>query len=181
MAIADLATPVPDSTHTPEILGTQGVLSARFATAPMQMATIAAATPVAHPLRELPGRKPIDPEPAPPPAMLATEARSSGTRLERVSLGEVRLVTLVDPPALPASRKPDFASFGERLSVWLPQSVAMEQSARVGRPDEKPMMLAAIERAQKGQALAELDVVETRALEQFAYIFFDTDPEIAAA
>lgn len=181
VTLADLTEQQPVSFASTEILGKQGVLSARFAAAPVHLATnVAARSSDERPVRELPGDQPSDPKPVLPPATLPAEARYAGTRLERVSLGEVRLVTMVDQPTLPNKTKSNFASFGDRLSVWLPQSMATEQTIRGQLPQEKPVMLAAIQRAELASANATSESAELQDLEQFAYIFFDTDAEILA-
>lgn len=179
--MADLTVEQPGSLSSREILGKQGVLSARFAAAPVHLATnVAALSSDERQTRELPGQQPSDPKPVLPPATLPAEVRYAGTRLERVSLGEVRLVTMVDQPMLPNKAKSNFASFGDRLSVWLPQSIATEQTNRVQLPQETPVMLAAIQRAELASAHSTANIAELKELEQFAYIFFDTDAEIVA-
>lgn len=181
VTMADLTVQQPVSLASREMLGKQGVLSARFAAAPVHLATNVAKRPSnERPSRELPGKQPSDPKPVLPPATLPAEARYTGTRLERVSLGEVRLVTMVDQPVLPNKTKSNFASFGDRLSVWLPQSIATEQTNSIRLPHETPVMLAAIQRAELASAHATADSAELKELEQFAYIFFDTDAEIVA-
>lgn len=179
--MADLTEQQPVSLASREILGKQGVLSARFVAAPVYLASsVTAQSSDERPSPELPGKQPSDPKPALPPATLPAEARYTGTRLERVSLGEVRLVTMVDQPVLPNKTKSTFASFGDRLSVWLPQSIATEQTNSIRLPQETPVMLAAIQRAELASTHATADSAELKELEQFAYIFFDTDAEIVA-
>lgn len=170
------------SDAAPEILGKRGILSARFVAAPMQMA--AYTSPKGDddlPWRQQPGRKPADPRPALPPVNLPTEPRNAGTRLERVSLGEVRLVTMTVPPELPVMPKSNFASFGDRLAIWLPQSIRVEQSNRVTTPGDNPLMLAAIERAQADQSFATLNADEAFKRREFAYLFFAADETVAAS
>lgn len=74
------------------------------------------------------GRKAFIP---PLPALPEQPQRRDTVRLERVSLGEVRLVTRADRPMQPASRKmasrPDFDGFGAKLATWLPAAIAKEQ------------------------------------------------------
>jgi hypothetical protein len=150
-----------------EILARQGVLSTRFAIAPARLATQMrlAAVP------EKPRDRPQGPTPVLPP----TDYRTTGTRLERVSLGEVRLITRPEPPFQPLKGKPDFQSFGDRLAIWLPQSVATEQ-AGIGRGMvESAVIMAAIDRAEEGQKLAKIAGVVMPELPEFAYLFFDDD------
>lgn len=185
VAVATLAeTPQPDtvtSNFTPEILGKRGILSARFVAAPVQMATYVSPKIVGGlPLRQQPGRKPADPSPALPPVNLPAEPRNTGTRLERVSLGEVRLVTMTEPPVSPNAPKSNFASFGDRLAIWLPQSISIEQSNRIVTPGYNPVMLAAIERARAEQALAAHDADEVIRLRELAHLFFSVDETVTA-
>ncbi len=179
LAMTDFAKPEPISTTVKEVLSERGVLSARFIAAPMQLATNATtAASIGSPLRKLPDRKPSNPGPSLPPATLLTDARKTGTRLERVSLGEVRLVTLKEPTKVSVTVKLSFASFGDRLSIWLPQTIAME-SARSGLPDESRLMLAASELVHQNEnvlALGGNEQLELELeLEQFTYIFFNSE------
>ena len=139
----------------------------------MQMVTkTTTAAGNSNPLRKLPERKPSNPGPSLPPATLLSDARKTGTRLERVSLGEVRLVTLNAPTKVHVNVKMSFASFGDRLSTWLPQSIAME-SASSRLPDESRLMLAAGERAHQNENILALSGNEQL---EFTYIFFDDEP-----
>jgi hypothetical protein len=99
-----------------------------------------------------------------------------GIRLERVSLGEVRLVTRPSTPQL-ASRSDDFASFGVRLATWLPAAIAVEGQGRDIRLAESPSLKDAIARAQIENAIDEVtqsskELVE---LQTFSYAFFHDD------
>ena len=173
LALPNLAELEPAGTTAKAVLSERGVLSARFMTAPMQLATNATtAAGNGSPLRKLPERKPSNPGPSLPPATLLTDVRKTGTRLERVSFGEVRLVTLNKPTKVRVNVELSFASFGDRLSTWLPQSIAME-SARSGLPDESPVMLAAGEPAHQNENILAFGGNEQL---EFTYIFFDDEP-----
>ncbi len=153
-------------------LSKSGILSTQFAVLPVRTAVRPQAAAAALP--------PADRSPTPVPGSpyrdvpfgdLPREPRGSGARLERVSLGEVRLVTSDHTTAAPA-KDDKFALFGDRLSVWLPQAVASEQANRVMLPGDKPAMLAAIERAEIELALADFASPEPV---EFAYVFFPED------
>ena len=182
VAIADFAEQKTLPGAKLEILGKQSALSVRLAAAPVQIATNAANKfSGIRSFGKLPGRKPSDPNPVLPPATILAELRTSGTRLERISLGEVRLVTMIDPPAYPNKPKSNFASFGDRLSLWLPLSIAAEQTTRVQLPEEAPLILAAIQRAQVAYEIAKHDGEGLKGFEQFAYVFFEIDTKIVSA
>lgn len=176
MALATAVAPAPAEL----VLGRQGVLSARFAIA--SASTLSArsaskslthATPADLP--PLPPRR----DPVLPSAILNADARTGSTRLERVSLGEVRLITKSAPPVLPAKDKRDFASFGDRLETWLPQSIAVEQSGAMPKLGQRDVLLAAIERAGQRPDSAISDIVPVPDMPEFAYLFF-TDTELSA-
>jgi hypothetical protein len=153
-----------------EILARQGVLSTRFAFAPARIATQFRLPPRPS---EQPEKLPHSPKPALPPANLPSEYRTTGARLERVSLGEVRLITNPEVPLQPRPTKPDFASFGDRLATWLPQSVATEQAATGHGMIDSEVIMAAIVRAEKRQKLADVADIVTPDVPEFAYLFFD--------
>ncbi len=145
-------------------LARQGILSTRFAVAPARFAT--ASTP----------RKPVElpslPEPSLPPANLPADYRAAGTRLVRVSLGEVHLITRSEPPVKSARRQPEFKSFGDRLAAWLPQSIAAEQTSASKAINEDAVLMAAIDRAVEGQKVATSVDAVLPELPEFAYLFF---------
>lgn len=122
------------------------------------------------------------------PADLSRQAvmpvQREGIRLERVSLGEVRLVTRPSTPQL-ATRSDDFASFGVRLATWLPAAIAVEGQGRDIRLAESPTLKDAIARAQIENAIDEVtprseELVE---LQKFTYAFFHDEgvEEVALA
>jgi hypothetical protein len=159
----------------PEVLGSKGILSARFAIAPAELAkTHSVQTARYAKLPENPAPPPSRPEPALLPAVLASEYRGSGTRLERVSLGEVRLITRSEKPVTMAAEKTEFSSFGDRLAGWLPQTIATEQSGRHLKIQTGAVILAAVERAEQEQVLPSMESKQT-GLPEFAYIFFDDE------
>jgi hypothetical protein len=175
LALAEM--PLPDRVHAQptEVLARQGVLSTRFATAPARLATKAGipATPAN------PQRSPRTPRPFLPPAYLPSDYRGNATRLERVSLGEVRLITRSEPPSLNAIAKPEFESFGDRLAVWLPQSVAIEQAGSRHGMIESAIIMAAIERAEDQQKRAAAVAHTSDKLPEFAYLYFNNDDDVA--
>jgi hypothetical protein len=171
MPIVEASMPSPLPT-----LSTKGVLSTRYAIASAQTAT-----PVRpQPLRD----RPIDPRQAPmpalPPATLASDYRSNGTRLERVSLGEVRLITRSEKPVQVAAAQPQFNSFGDRLATWLPKSIAAEQTGNSHGMIESSVIMAAVERAEAGKMLA--SAVDATATDppEFAYLFFQHGEDAAS-
>lgn len=170
--------PVSDSAnHRPaELLARNGILSNRLAIAPARLASNAS-------LRSSPTNPPAPPRtphPFLPPATLPADYRSNGTRLERVSLGEVRLITRTQAPSQQASHKPEFGSFGDRLAVWLPQSVAIEQADSNHGMNESNIIMAAIERAAESRRLAANDPTGSDKLPEFAYLFFHNDDDVAS-
>lgn len=175
LAVAEISRPDMVQTQPAEVLARQGVLSTRFAAAPARLATTASFSP--NPAK-LP-RPPHAPKPFLPPANLPNDHRANGTRLERVSLGEVRLITQSEPPSKYASHKPRFESFGDRLAVWLPQSVAIEQATNQHGMIDSAIIMAAIERAEEGRKLAATDVRASNDLPEFAYLFFNNDDDVA--
>lgn len=143
-------------------LAKQGILSTRFAIAPAHLTTSANAP-------RKPVQPPILPEPSLPPANLPADHRATGTRLVRVSLGEVHLLTRPDPAMMPIRSQAEFKSFGDRLAVWLPQSIAAEQTSSLHRLDNDVVLMAAIDRAIRSQ---KVEKPAGPALPEFAYLFF---------
>jgi hypothetical protein len=174
--IADMAI-VEASLESPvQSLASRGVLSTRFAVAPAQMAT-----PIKPmPLRDRPNDPRQAPTPALPPVTLTTDYRSTGTRLERVSLGEVRLITTMSKPARVAVTQPQFNSFGDRMAAWLPQSIAAEQTGNRHGMIESAVIMAAVERAEAGQVLASAFDPAKTDLPEFAYLFFQQGEDAAS-
>lgn len=160
-------------------LAAQGVLSTRFAIAPARIATRAVTTAIKQaPFRESPAQPPAMPAPRLPTANLLPDYRIAGTRLERVSLGEVCLITRSEPPATPVRSARNFASFGERLAGWLPQSLAAERAGSSRRAIENSVIMAAIHRAEKGQKLAAAQNLPIIELPEFAYFSFDDKTDV---
>lgn len=167
--IANLPTLEQLDKRPDEILARQGVLSTRFAIAPARIAT---KIPLQRRPSEQPEKLPNSPQPALPPANLPSEYRSAGARLERVSLGEVRLITKPQAPLQPSPTKPDFASFGDRLATWLPQSVAIEKAAAGHGMIDSRVIMAAIDRAQNALQPARATDILAEDVPDFAYLFF---------
>ncbi|MBL0925058.1 MAG: hypothetical protein IBJ12_11410 [Sphingomonadaceae bacterium] len=156
-------------------LASKGILSTRFAVAPAQ---------IAKPIRPAPLRdRPNDPRQAPtpalPPATLATDYRPGGARLERVSLGEVRLITKVERPVQTAQAAAQFDSFGDRLATWLPQSIAVEQAGNRHGMIESAVIIAAVARAREDQMHAVAVDMPRVDLPEFAYLFFQNGEDAA--
>lgn len=175
VALAEMPLPPQDRTPRAEVLAPQGVLSSRFAVAPARLAT--KASPPVLPSNPFEPSRPH--EPFLPPATLPSDYRANGTRLERVSLGEVRLITRSEPPAQFANQKPKFETFGERLAIWLPQSVAIEQANSQHGVIDSAIIMAAIKRSEEKQKLAAIDKNVTDELPEFAYLFFNSDDDAA--
>jgi hypothetical protein len=99
----------------------------------------------------------------------------SGIRLERVSLGEVRLVTLAEMP--PLADAPNFDSFGTRLASWLPSAIALESPSSGVRTALQPALVDAVARATIENAIAEVEVAEAQREDagSVSYAFFDGD------
>jgi hypothetical protein len=178
-ALAAVQLPAPNGAvnDTPEILAKQGVLSARFAIAPAGLTVMKAS----QTQPKAPGLPPVQPSPVLPTASLPVEYRFAGARLERVSLGEVRLITQPVVPAPLPLKKRDFESFGDRLAVWLPESVAAEQVGNHHGVIESAVIMAAIERAEQGQKLARANEGFDKKLPEFAYLFFNDNSDTASA
>ena len=151
-------------------LAKQGVLSSRFAVAPASFVTLSGPTMVPS----KPDRLPPLPEPSVPTGYLTSDTRAAGTRLVRVSLGEVHLVTRPQLPVKPFKNQAEFKSFGDRLKIWLPQSIAMEHARAGTGTGEAAVLMAAIERAQDSQKLAAAGDITLPEIPEFAYLSFDT-------
>lgn len=119
---------------------------------------------------------PSERQPADLPRQAVMPVQREGIRLERVSLGEVRLVTRPSTPQL-ATRSDDFASFGVRLATWLPAAIAVEGQGRDIRLAESPSLKDAIARAQIENAIDEVtpSSEELFELQTFSYAFFHDD------
>lgn len=172
-----------DSSVMADVLSKTGVLSTRFAIAPASIAakrTGSGSSP-SLPVPLKPSSPPELPMPAIPPASLPADYRGTGTRLERVSLGEVHLITRATPKhPTPQPSRPDFESFGDRLATWLPVSVAEEQDGNAHGLVESRVIMAAVERASQGKALAQVTIPAAPELPEFAYLFFNDHDDVAA-
>jgi hypothetical protein len=158
-------------------LARQGVLSTRFAVAPARFVTVATSVNSWQP--DKPVVPPSSPAPALPVANLPADYRATATRLVRVSLGEVHLVTRSTPPVKAATSQPEFKSFGDRLASWLPQSIAVEQARAGNVVREGSVLMAAIERAELGQKVAVADDAGLPEMPEFAYLSFDVAEPVA--
>jgi Tetratricopeptide repeat len=116
-------------------------------------------------------RMPID---VPRPAGMPLQREN--VRLERVSLGEVRLVTRPGTNSTSANSS-NFDSFGVRLASWLPSAIAIEKRATHIRISDKAGLKDAVARAVIEGAIAEVAQVEpkTEDVSEFSYAFFDGD------
>ncbi len=162
------------------VLAKRGVLSTRFAVAPARFASVATSVSrVRYSAPRKPDELPQSPEPALPSGYLASDYRGAGTRLVRVSLGEVQLITRPRTLIKTAIAQSDFTSFGDRLAIWLPQSIATEQTRAGNIMEERAVLLAAIERAELGKKFVSGSVIDTPELPEFAYLSFDTAEVVA--
>ncbi len=171
--------PVAEVVHLPEFLARKGVFSRSVAVSNAQniIPKLSAVEPA--PVMPLPTRDPVDRNAN--IGDLPREPRRNGARMERMSLGEVMLITTRTPPALDRQKlvvaPPSFASFDQRLSGWLPQAIALEHQPAKPGGTENSAMFAALERAEIDVALAKveadgpLNLVDI--MVEFAYIFFD--------
>ncbi|MEQ1551032.1 tetratricopeptide repeat protein [Sphingorhabdus sp.] len=116
---------------------------------------------------------PSERQPADLPRQAVMPVQREGIRLERVSLGEVRLVTRLSTPKL-ANETTNFASFGVRLATWLPGAIAVERQGHEVRLAESPNLKGAIARAQIETAIDDVtqEVEEIAKLQTFTYAFF---------
>ena len=173
-ALADLPVPIAQLEAAPpvEILSKRGVLSARFAVASagMTMAHVQSiAVQVNAPAR--PAQPPATPKERPAPA-IQPENRV-GTRLERISLNEVRLITRsLSVPLRPEPTR-SFDNFGARLALWLPAYMSAEQAASRYRGDEKYVVMAAAERPDTRAKVTAATRAPAAEQPEFAYIFLD--------
>lgn len=119
---------------------------------------------------------PLDRQPFDIPRSVSVPVQRSGARLERVSLGEVRLVTKPDTPVAVAQSR-DFESFGVRLATWLPSAIAVEQAGRTAHVAAGPNLQEAIARAKLENAIKEVEASAKAAKEAdaFTYAFFAGD------
>jgi hypothetical protein len=127
-----------------EILERRGVLSSRFALATAIMAMHSNGRNAA--LTTTPSITAKLPAPERPQPYLQSNLRA-GSRLERLSLNEVRLIARsanspMHPPSAPA-----FDGFGDRLALWLPAYISTEQAESRLRGDEEVLVMALPERA----------------------------------
>ena len=106
--------------------------------------------------------------------------RREQVRLERVSLGEVRLVTR-SFEAKPSGKgkiasRPDFEGFGARLASWLPAAIALEQGER-GAIRNNGVLREAIGRMALERAVETADAPAPAAKEApvASYAFFEND------
>ena len=176
------------------ILGTATASSDdKKVTAPVKAAIIAAVyrpgaampiRPAAIETRNLPKpgpqRDPYMPnerQPADLPRQAFMPVQREGIRLERVSLGEVRLVTRSTTARIAANKADDFTSFGVRLATWLPAAIAVERQGNDVRLAESPTLKEAIARAQIEKAVQEVsaDSSEIAEIKTFTYAFFHDD------
>lgn len=172
LASSVVVPPVEDQTVAPTYaLARQGVLSTRFAVAPARFATTA--------VPRKPIQPPALPEPSLPPANLPADYRATGTRLVRVSLGEVHLLTRPEAGVKAAQSEAAFKSFGDRLAIWLPQSIAAEQTGVARSMNHDAVLMAAIDRAVQDQKIAKASDDVLPELPEFAYLFF-ADGDAAA-
>ena len=123
-------------------------------------------------------QRPLDePMPFDVPRQPIAPTQREGLRLERVSLGEVRLVTR--PTTSEPTRKivNDFEGFGSRLASWLPGAIAKEQDAPVMPTRKGPALKNAVALAALELAVADADIVpqSTTKRDGFVYAFFDDD------
>ena len=173
-ALAELPVPIAQLEAAPpaEILSKRGVLSARFAvgSAGMTMAHVQSIAMQANqPAR--PAQPPATPKERPAP-FIQPENRV-GTRLERISLNEVRLITRSTSAPLRPEPTRSFDNFGARLALWLPAYMSAEQAASRYRGDEKYVVMAAAERPDTRAKVTAARRAPDAEQPEFAYIFLD--------
>ena len=162
------------------VLARRGVLSTRFAVAPARFVTVATSVSrVRYSAPRKPDELPQLPELALPSGYLAPDHRGAGTRLVRVSLGEVQLITRPQTLVKTAIAKSDFTSFGDRLAIWLPQTIAIEQTRPGNIAKAGAVLLAAIERAEQAKKFVSGSVIDVPELSEFAYLSFDAAEVVA--
>ncbi len=120
--------------------------------------------------------RPSERQPFDVPRQVAAPVQREGIRLERVSLGEVRLVTRPSTPVAVAQKR-DFESFGARLANWLPGAIAIEQAGQPVRVAASSTLKDAVARAQIEAAVEEVNKTAEIAndKEAFTYAFFAGD------
>lgn len=129
-----------------------------------------------RPVAPLPGEKqPMMPFDA-PRSPGAPEPRE-GARLERVSLGEVRLITTPTRPVAAQASLDNFDSFGVRLASWLPAAITREHVGPAPAVKQKPALRQALSRAALELAVAETEAAAPASAEKsgFTYAFFDEE------
>ncbi|RDV01688.1 hypothetical protein DXH95_15515 [Sphingorhabdus pulchriflava] len=123
-------------------------------------------------------QRPLDePMPFDVPRQPVAPAQHEGLRLERVSLGEVRLVTRPTNPEPKRKLANDFEGFGARLASWLPGEIAKEQDAPVTQMRKGPALKNAVAVAAIELAVADAEIIpqSTTKRDGFVYAFFDDD------
>lgn len=118
--------------------------------------------------------KPLERQPADLPRQVLAAVQREGIRLERISLGEVRLVTRPTTPKAMA-KDGNFDSFGARLASWLPGAIAVEQAGRTAPVIASPSLKEAIARAQIETAIEDVEDKAEAEAETFSYAFFNGD------
>ena len=173
-ALADLPVPIAQLEAAPpvEILSKRGVLSARFAVASAGM-TMAHVDSIA--VRADAPARPTQPPATPKerPAPFIQPENRVGTRLERISLNEVRLITRSMSAPLRPEPTRSFDNFGARLALWLPAYMSAEQAASRYRGDEKYVVMAAAERPDTRAKVTAATKAPDAEQPEFAYIFLD--------
>jgi len=120
--------------------------------------------------------RPSDRQPFDVPRQVTAPVQREGIRLERVSLGEVRLVTRPSTPVAVVQKR-EFDSFGVRLANWLPDAIAIEQAGQPVRIASSATLKDAVARAQIEAAVEEVNKEAEIANEKeaFTYAFFAGD------
>ena len=118
-----------------------------------------------------------EPMPFDLPRQPIAPTQREGLRLERVSLGEVRLITRPTAPEPMRKLANDFEGFGARLASWLPGEIAKEQDAPVMQASKGPALKNAVALAAIELAVADADIVPQSTTKRggFVYAFFDDD------
>ena len=172
--------PVAAVLPLPEILAKKGVLSGSIAISTTYAIIPKLSAVAPQPVMPLPTREPVDRNTA-TVGDLPRDPRRNGARMERMSLGEVMLITqetrLSSPVQKQASANTSFASFDQRLSDWLPQAITLEQRSQSRIKMDNSAIFAAVERAKIDVAVAGIDsnpaINLVESLTEFAYISFD--------
>lgn len=118
-----------------------------------------------------------EPMPFDVPRQPIAPTQREGLRLERVSLGEVRLVTRPTAPEPKRKLANDFEGFGARLASWLPGEIAKEQDVPVMQASKGSALKNAVALATIELAVADADIApqSTTKRDGFVYAFFDDD------